>query len=89
MQIILDSRRVLEVIYELLNDESYTLKVQIPMKTMSESLNMSQEHLNLCIHLLIEAGYIKGDFVYNSDKLATKDVIITPLAISKIEKASI
>ena len=89
MQIVLDSKRVLEAIYELLSDDSYALVVQVPMKTMSESLNMSPKHLTLCIHYLIECGYLKGDFAYNSNELATKDVTITPSTINKLENASI
>lgn len=42
---------------------------------------MTREHLNLCIHYLIEAGYIKGDFAFNGDENATKEVTILPTAI--------
>lgn len=61
MQIVLDSRRVLEEIYGLLNNDSYTLMVNVHMDSTAKKLNMSKEHLNLCIHYLIECGYLKCD----------------------------
>lgn len=81
MSIITDSKNVLTGIYNLLNEDSYCLVVKITCKEFAEKYNMTREHLNLCIHYLIEAGYIKGDFAFNGDENATKEVTILPAAI--------
>ena len=89
MQIVADSKIVLQKVYELLDNESYTLVVRIPMDEMAEKLNMSKKHLNLCIHYLIECGYLKGDFCYNNNENSTKEVFVLPLAINKCEHATL
>ena len=35
--------------------------VNVHMDSTAKKLNMSKEHLNLCIHYLIECGYLKCD----------------------------
>ena len=72
-------------IYNLLNEDSYCLVVNINCKEFAEKYNMTIEHLNLCIHYLIEAGYIKGDFCFNRDNM-TKEVTILPRAVQVEEK---
>ena len=89
MQIVADSKVILQEIYKLLDNDSHSLVVHIPMDNTAEKLNMSKEHLNLCIHYLIECGYLKGDFCYNNSENSTKEVFVLPLAINKIENASI
>ena len=89
MQIVADSKIVLKEIYNLLQEDSYTLVVHIHMESVATKLNISTKHLNLCIHYLIECGYLKGDFPYNNSKDAIKDVFVLPSAINKIECASI
>lgn len=81
MNIITDSKRVLEGIYGLLNEDSYCLVVRIPYAEFAERYNITRQHLNLCIHYLIEAGYIKGDYCYNNIDNVTKEVTILPPAI--------
>lgn len=81
MNVITDSKKILTGIYNLLNENSHCLVVKITYKEFSEKYNMTREHLNLCIHYLIEAGYIKGDFVFNENENATKEVTILPTAI--------
>ncbi len=89
MNIVLDSRKVLNAIYNLLEDDSYTLVIDIWMDKMSEELNMSKKHLNLCIHYLIVGGYITGDFTYNPQENSCKKVIFTAKGIEKIENATL
>lgn len=81
MNIINDSKRVLSGIYDLLNEGSYCLVVKIPYNDFAEKYNMTRQHLNLCIHYLIEAGYIKGDFIFNDNEDATKKVTVLPNTI--------
>lgn len=85
MNIITDSKKVLTGIYNLMNEDSYCLVVKIPYKEFTEKYNMTREHLNLCIHYLIEAGYIKGDFIFNKDENVTKEVTILPSGIRIVE----
>ena len=47
---------------------------------------MTRQHLNLSIHYLIEAGYIKGDYCYNNSENATKEVTILSPTIIAVEK---
>lgn len=89
MQIVTDSRKVLKEIYNLLNNKSYTLVVNISMNNTAEKLNMSKEHLNLCIHYLIECGYLKGDFIFNRNENSFKEVFVLPPAINMIEDDSL
>lgn len=89
MQIVSDSNRVLQEVYNLLNEDSYTLVIKIPMNDTAKKLNMSMKHLNLCIHYLIECGYLKGDFCYSDNEKDNKEVFILPAAIDKIESVSI
>ncbi len=89
MDIIMTSKRVLQEVYALLTEKSCALYVSIPMDDMAEKLHISTETLNLCIHYLIESGYLKGDFTYNRNSGATKQVLITPLAINKIENTTL
>lgn len=89
MKIVMDSQIVLEEIYKLLTDTSYTLFVEIPMDDMAKKLNMSKEYLNLCIHYLIECGFLKGDFAFDKNEKSTKKVIILPQAIDKCERNSL
>lgn len=88
MKIITDAKRVLLGIYNLLNEDSYCLVVKIDCKEFAEEYNMTIEHLNLCIHYLIEAGYIKGDFCFNRNNDATKEVTILPKTI-QLEESTI
>lgn len=87
MNIVLDSRKVLQAIYDLIGNESYSLVVKIDIGKMAEELNMSRKHLNLCIHYLIVSGYITGDFAYNPQENSSKEVIFTAKGIEKIENA--
>lgn len=85
MNIIMDSKRILIGIYNLLNDNSYCLVVKISYKEFSDKYNMTRQHLNLCIHYLIESGYIKGDYCFNDSEDVTKEVTILPSAIMIVE----
>lgn len=85
MNIVLDSRKVLQAIYALIDNESYSLVVKIDVGKMAEKVNMSRQHLNLCIHYLIASGYITGDFAYNHQENSSKEVIFTAKGIEKIE----
>lgn len=85
MNIVLDSRKVLQAIYDLIDNESYSLVVKIDVGKMAEKVNMSRQHLNLCIHYLITSGYITGDFAYNPQENSSKEVIFTAKGIEKIE----
>ena len=87
MQIVANSQKVLQEIYGLLDANSSTLVVRIPMDSTAEKLKTSKENLNLCIHYLIECGYLKGDFAFNSSENSTKEVTILPPTISKCEHA--
>lgn len=89
MQIVANSKVVLQEIYQLLDNDSYTLVVQIPMDTVADKLKISKEHLNLCVHYLIECGYLKGDFAFNRNNNSTKEVTVLPSAIDKCEHASL
>lgn len=89
MNIVLDSKRVLNAIYNLLTDSSFTLVVKIPLDSMATDLNISRERLNLCIHYLIVSGYITGDFTYYNQPDATKEVIFTALGINKVENTTL
>ena len=81
MNIITDSKKILTGIYNLLNENSHCLVVKITYKEFAEKYNMTREHLNLCIHYLIEAGYINGDYCFNNSEDATKEVTILPKTI--------
>lgn len=85
MNIISDSRKVLNSIYNLLKGDSYTLVVNIWMEKMAKELHMSKQHLNLCIHYLIVSGYITGDFTYSTQENYSKEVAFTAKGIEKIE----
>lgn len=87
MNIVLDSRKVLNAIYELLDESSYTLVVKFHTSEMADKLDMSKEKLNLCIHYLIVAGYITGDYAFNNQDSATKELTLTALGINKVENA--
>lgn len=89
MNIVLDSRKVLNAIYKLIDNTSYTLVVDIWMDKMAEELNMSKEHLNLCIHYLILSEYITGDFRFNNQKNSTKEIILTAKGIEKVENVTL
>ena len=89
MGIVIDAKKVLQELYTLISEESFTLYVKISMKVMAQRLQTTTKHLNLCIHYLIESGYLKGDFIYNHDENAIKEVALTPLAINKIENATL
>lgn len=81
MTIIADSRRVLQGIYDLLDDNSYCLVVEIPYKEFTEKYEMTRQHLNLCIHYLIETGYIKGSYCFNNSENEIKEVTVLPPTI--------
>lgn len=85
MNIILDSRRTLHAIYNLIDNDSFSLVVNISTDKMAKELNMSKKHLNLCIHYLIVGGYITGDCAYNPQEDSSKEVIFTAKGIEKIE----
>lgn len=87
MQIVTDSKKVLNEIYSLIKENSHCLLVKIPMDQTAEKLNMSKEHLNLCIHYLILSEYITGDPIFNSQNNSTKEVTITAKGIDKVENA--
>lgn len=89
MQIVADSKNVLREIYSLLDDNSYSLVVSVSMNDISKKLNISEKRLNLCIHYLIESGYLRGDFSYNRNENATKEITILPSTINKIEHTSL
>ena len=85
MQIVLESKRVLEALYKLLTEDSYCLTVKLSMKQFAEKLNISNKHLNLCLHYLVSAGYITCDVAFNSQENAEKDITFTALGINKVE----
>lgn len=86
MKIVLDSNKVLVSIYNLLNENSYTLYIEFNMENLAKEVNMTKEHLNLCIHYLIDSGYIQGDYAYDKNTDIKKKVMITSMAIKEIEK---
>lgn len=86
MKIVLDSNKVLVSIYNLLNENSYTLYIEFNMENLAKEVNMTKEHLNLCIHYLIDGGYIQGDYAYDKNTDIKKKVMITSMAIKEIEK---
>lgn len=89
MQIISDSKRVLREIYDLLNDNSYSLVINVPMDEISKKLNMSKKYLNLCIHYLILGEYVTGDFVFNHQEDSSKEIILTAKGIEKVENSTL
>lgn len=89
MQIVSDSKKVLNEIYGLLDDNSYTLVIKVPMDTVAKKLNMSKEHLNLCIHYLILSEYMTGDFVFNPQENSSKEIIFTAKGIEKVENSTL
>lgn len=89
MQIVSDSKKVLSEIYGLLDDNSYTLVIKVPMDEIAKKLNMSKEHLNLCIHYLILGEYVTGDFVFNPQENSTKEIIFTAKGIEKVENSTL
>ncbi len=89
MQIVSDSKKVLSAIYNLLDDGSYTLVIKVPMDDIAKKLNMSKEHLNLCIHYLILGEYITGDFVFNPQENSMKEIIFTAKGIEKVENSTL
>lgn len=89
MNIVLDSRNVLNAIYKLIDNNAYSLAVNIWMDKMAEELNMSKEHLNLCIHYLILGEYITGDFCFNNQKNSTKEIVFTAKGIEKVENTTL
>lgn len=86
MKIVLDSNKVLVSIYNLLNENSYTLYIEFNMENLAKEVNMTKEHLNLCINYLIDGGYIQGDYAYDKNTDIKKKVMITSMAIKEIEK---
>lgn len=50
MGIVIDAKKVLQELYTLISEESFTLYVKIPMKVMAQRLQTTTKHLNLCIH---------------------------------------
>lgn len=89
MQIVSDSKRVLREIYDLLDDNSYTLVINVPMDETSKKLNMSKEYLNLCIHYLILGEYVTGDFIFVHQKNSSKEIIFTAKGIEKVENSTL
>lgn len=89
MNIVLDSRRVLNALYGLITENSPTLVVEFIIDEMAASVNMSKERVNLCIHYLIVSGYITGNFTYDNQKNAKKQLTFTALGINKIENTTL
>lgn len=89
MNIVLDSRRVLTALYELITENSSTLEIEVNTEEMSATVNMSKQHLNLCIHYLIISGFITGSFAYDNQKNAKKQLVFTALGINKIENTAL
>lgn len=86
MNIVSDSKRVLLGLYQMLTDESYSLNIEFKVCDMAKEVNMSNKHLNLCIHYLVSAGYITGDIAFNNSDDAKKTLTMTALGIEKVEK---
>lgn len=89
VNIVLDSRRVLNALYELITENSSTLEIEINTDEMASAVNMSKQHLNLCIHYLIASGYVTGSFTYDNQKNAKKQLTFTALGINKIENTAL
>lgn len=89
MQIVFDSSKVLQVIYNKLQETSSSLYIVIGMENMAKELSMSKQHLNLCIHYLIESGYLKGDSSFSTNVDSSKKVLLTPTAINYIENTKL
>lgn len=89
MNIVLDSRRVLNALYELITENSSTLEIEVNTDEMAVTVNMSKQHLNLCIHYLIVSGYVIGNFTYDSQKNAKKQLTFTTLGVNKIENTTL
>lgn len=85
VNIVLDSRRVLNALYELITENSSTLEIEVNTDEVAAAVNMSKQHLNLCIHYLIVSGFITGSFTYDNQKNAKKPLTFTTLGINKIE----
>lgn len=89
MQIVTDSKKVLQEIYKLLNEDSHSLVVNVSIDSIAEKLNMSKQHLNLCIHYLIESNYLRGDFCFDNSKNSNKEIYVLPLAVNHCENSNL
>ncbi len=88
MNVIYESNRVLEKLVMKFkeNENAYSPVFHIVMKDFSAELNLSIQQLNLCLWILNDAEYIKTSVAYNRDENATKEIVLTPKAFTKIEK---
>lgn len=89
MQIVSDSKKVLSEIYNLLDDNSYALVIEVNIDSLAEKLKMSNKYLNLCIHYLVLGEYITGDIAFNHQKGATKKLTLTAKGIEKVENSTL
>lgn len=86
MTIVEDSRRVLNALYNLITENSNSLSVEFGIPDVCETVNMTKEHLSLCIHYLVLGEYIIIDTEFKQTDERRK-IILTVLGINKIEKA--
>lgn len=89
MKIVSDSKKVLRALYNLLNENSYELTVEVHTNDMAANLNITRQHLNLCIHYLISSGYIEGSYLYDYNENSVMKYTLTAFAINKIENDSL
>ena len=89
MTIVEDSRRVLKAMYNLITKDSYSLVVEFKIADMCDIVNMTNEHLSLCIHYLVLGGYMTGDVSFNKQDGAKKTLTFTILGVNRIENMTL
>lgn len=88
MTIVEDSRRVLNALYNLITENSNSLAVEINIPDVCKTVNMTKEHLNLCMHYLALGEYISIDTEFKQTDEKRK-IIFTVLGINKIEHTAV
>lgn len=85
MTIVEDSRRILNALYNLITENSNSLSVEFGIPDVCKKVNMTKEHLSLCIHYLVLGEYIiiDTDFKQTDER---RKIIFTVLGINKIEE---
>ena len=89
MTIVEDSRRVLKAMYNLITEDSYSLVVEFKIADICNTVNMTNEHLSLCIHYLVLGGFLTGDISYNTQDGAKKKLTFTTLGINRVENVTL
>jgi len=84
MEIVKDSKKILKSLYNLLNDNSYSLVVEISINDFASKHSMTIKYLNLCLWYLADAGYIEHDRTF-SENTKSKQITLTYKVIELIE----